>query len=82
MHAALPKASLYIWAKAPAGFESTVDFTDRLLAETGVSMTPGIAFGEMGDSFVRVSLGTPTERVNEAMDRLVTWLKQTVPAST
>jgi len=81
MAAALPKASLYIWAKAPADFETTVDFTDRLLAETGVSITPGIAFGENGEPFVRVSLGTPTERVSEAMNRLVTWLKQYVPSS-
>ncbi|MDP2991230.1 MAG: LL-diaminopimelate aminotransferase, partial [Kiritimatiellota bacterium] len=36
----VPKASLYIWAKVPEGYNS-VDFTTDLLDQMGVAVTPG-----------------------------------------
>lgn len=74
MAAEPPRAAMYVWASLPEGETSSLDFTQRMLREVGVSMTPGVAFGEQGEGFVRVSLGTPTDRVREAMDRLVGWL--------
>jgi LL-diaminopimelate aminotransferase len=64
-----PVASLYIWAQIPAGY-SSVDFATRLLEEAGVSITPGSAFGQYGEGYVRISLGMATDRVREAMQRL------------
>ena len=64
-----PVASLYIWAQIPAGY-SSVDFATRLLEEAGVSITPGSAFGQHGEGYVRISLGMATDRVREAMQRL------------
>ncbi len=74
MAAEEPRAAMYVWAALPAGETSSLEFTQRMLREIGVSVTPGVAFGERGEGFVRVSLGTPTDRVREAMDRLVRWL--------
>jgi LL-diaminopimelate aminotransferase len=64
-----PVASLYIWARVPAGYTSA-QFAARLLEGAGISITPGTAFGEHGEGYVRFSLGMDTGRVREAMRRL------------
>jgi LL-diaminopimelate aminotransferase len=64
-----PVASMYIWARTPAGY-SSADFAGRLLEEAGISITPGTAFGQNGEGFLRISLGMGTERIREAMERL------------
>jgi LL-diaminopimelate aminotransferase len=64
-----PVASLYIWAKIPASYNS-VDFAAQLLQKAGISMTPGSVFGASGEGYVRLSLGMSTERIREAMERL------------
>jgi len=68
-----PKAGLYLWPKVPAGVTSA-DFARRLLKETGVSVTPGTAFGLHGEGYVRISLGQATHRIREAMDRLIDFI--------
>ena len=72
---ATPKASLYVWSPLPEGETDSKAFCERALLETGVSMTPGVVFGPHGEGFVRISLGTKTDRLREAMERLVAWLK-------
>lgn len=69
MRARRPKASLYIWAEAPAGFSSE-EFATRLLDEAGVSITPGTVFGSNGEGYLRISLGMSTDRIREALVRL------------
>ncbi len=66
---AAPKASLYVWSPVPHGW-SGVDFATRALEQAGVSLTPGIVFGSRGESFVRISITTPVERIRQAMERL------------
>jgi LL-diaminopimelate aminotransferase len=70
-----PKAAIYVWAHLPEGFTNSNEFCAKLLEETGVSMTPGIVYGQHGEGFVRVSLGTETSRIDEAIQRLVEWIK-------
>jgi LL-diaminopimelate aminotransferase len=67
-----PKASLYIWAPVPAGWKAE-QFADSVLEQTGVCFSPGTFFGAEGEGRVRISLGTPTERAAEAMERLKDW---------
>jgi LL-diaminopimelate aminotransferase len=67
-----PKASLYLWARLPEG-ERSIDFAGRLLDDTGVVVTPGIGYGERGEGYVRLSLTTPDERVDEGLRRLASW---------
>ena len=73
LRARKPKAGLYLWPEVPAGITSA-DFAGRLLAETGVSVTPGTAFGQYGEGYVRISLGQATDRIREAMDRLANFM--------
>jgi LL-diaminopimelate aminotransferase len=69
MSADTPKGTIYIWAKIPSGYTSA-DFCNQLLDKAGVSITPGPAFGQQGEGYVRISLGQKTERIAEAMERL------------
>ena len=70
-----PKASLYLWAKVPDGFTAT-ELAARLIDDIGVVVTPGNAFGPSGEGFVRLSITTPTERVEAGAKRLLEWAKQ------
>lgn len=70
MEATRPRAALYVWAKAPAGWQSSEVFALALLERTGVVLAPGSFFGPAGEGYVRLSVTAPTERVREAMSRL------------
>ena len=67
-----PKASLYIWAHVPPGITSA-ELATRIIEELGVVVTPGSNYGEYGEGFVRLSLTTPDERVEEGARRLENW---------
>ena len=67
-----PKASLYVWAGIPEGYTS-IEFAARVLEETDVVVTPGIGYGPSGEGFIRISLTTPDDRLDEAMHRLAAW---------
>ncbi|MBI2863293.1 MAG: LL-diaminopimelate aminotransferase [Chloroflexi bacterium] len=67
-----PKASLYVWAKVPAGL-SSIDFASQVLEATNVFVTPGIGYGSSGEGYVRISLTTPDDRIDEAMRRIAAW---------
>jgi LL-diaminopimelate aminotransferase len=66
-----PRATFYIWASVPKGYTS-VSFTERVLKETGVVITPGSGFGRSGEGYVRFSLTVPSERLREAVERIKT----------
>ena len=68
-----PSATIYIWSQIPEGFTNEVEFCTRLLDETGVSVTPGIVYGEHGRGYIRISLGNATKRIEEAMNRIAKW---------
>ncbi len=67
-----PKASFYIWAGIPNG-GSSIDFAARVIDETGVVVTPGIGYGPSGEGYIRISITTPDDRLEEAMKRLRDW---------
>jgi len=65
----VPRATFYIWAQVPHGHTS-VSFTERVLKETGVVITPGSGFGKGGEGYVRFSLTVSSERLKEAVERI------------
>jgi LL-diaminopimelate aminotransferase len=65
-----PKASLYVWARLPEGERSSGDFAARLIDATGVVVTPGASYGASGEGYIRISLTTPDDRLDEALARL------------
>ena len=70
-----PKASLYVWARLPEGERSSGEFAARLIDATGVVVTPGASYGEAGEGYIRISLTTPDDRLDEAMRRLTAFAK-------
>ncbi|PTM59610.1 LL-diaminopimelate aminotransferase [Desmospora activa] len=69
-----PPATMYVWAPLPPGW-SSVDFTFRLMEQTGVIVTPGNAFGREGEGYVRITLVQTEETLREAAKRICTFLK-------
>ncbi len=67
-----PMASLYVWARIPDGYTS-LDFCTRLLEETSVVVTPGSGYGKYGEGYIRLSLTTPDDRLDEGLSRLEKW---------
>ena len=72
LEASLPKASLYIWAKVPDGYNS-VDFTADLLEQVGVAVTPGVGYGSNGEGYVRLSLTIPDALLLKGLSKLAGW---------
>lgn len=69
----LPSASMYVWMPVPDGGNS-MDFADRLLDGAGISLTPGVIFGEHGEGYLRLALTATLERTQEAVDRMRDWM--------
>lgn len=63
------KATMYLWIPTSVGMSST-DFALNLLQNTGIVVTPGNAFGEGGEGYVRISLIAEIDRLEEALNRL------------
>ncbi len=70
--AAVPAAAIYVWARLPDGVDDNV-YADNLLNGAAVTVTPGSFFGPSGRGYVRLSLGTATDRIREAMARWQEW---------
>lgn len=68
-HLIRPKATFYLWAKVPSGFDSSI-FVVHLLEKTGVLATPGNGFGAPGEGYVRFALTVPVEKIKEAVERI------------
>lgn len=67
-----PKATLYIWAKVPAGYTST-EFATDLLDKVGVVVTPGVGYGKGGEGYIRLSLTIPDASLVKGLSRLSSW---------
>jgi aminotransferase len=64
-----PKGSFFAWLKVPKGLTST-EFANILLEQAHIAVAPGIAFGELGEGYVRVGLLTSEERLEEVVKRI------------
>jgi len=71
-----PKGALYLWAKLPKGFNNSMELCSKLLQETGVSITPGVVYGAHGEDYIRISIITPTEKLQTAMERVFLWMQK------
>ncbi len=61
---------MFVWAKIPGHFRDGYELSDALLYDKYVFLTPGGIFGSNGDRFVRISLCSPVEVLQEAHHRL------------
>jgi LL-diaminopimelate aminotransferase len=64
-----PRGAIYVWAPVPPG-ETSASFTERVLEEAAVVISPGSAYGPSGEGFVRMSLTVADDRLDEAAERI------------
>jgi alanine-synthesizing transaminase len=64
-----PKASMYVWARIPDYYAKmgSLEFTKRLLNEAKIAVSPGIGFGDYGDTHVRIALIENEHRLRQAL---------------
>ena len=64
-----PKGTMFVWAEIPESCQKmgSVEFSKFLLKEAKVAVSPGIGFGEYGDSFVRFALIENEHRTRQAV---------------
>jgi alanine-synthesizing transaminase len=63
-----PKATMFVWAEIPDRYKKmgSLEFTKFLLKEGRVAVSPGIGFGEAGDTYVRFALVENEQRIRQA----------------
>jgi LL-diaminopimelate aminotransferase len=71
------QTGLFLWAGVPAGSEDGYVVSDRLLEQARVFITPGGIFGEGGRNYLRISLCSPEEKLDEALERISTLNERT-----
>jgi alanine-synthesizing transaminase len=64
-----PRATMFVWAPIPEPYRAmgSVEFSKKLLLEAKVAVSPGIAFGDLGDDHVRFGLIENEHRTRQAV---------------
>jgi LL-diaminopimelate aminotransferase len=65
----IPGGTFFLWGKVPAGLTSE-QFTNKLLDDYGIFVTPGHMFAPEGEGYFRASLTVTDERLDEALERI------------
>lgn len=74
-HVPTPEATMYIWAKLPEAWaKDSMRFGAELVQATGVAVSPGVGFGKSGEGYVRFALVHEPAILEEAVDRIATFL--------
>src|SRR5436190_1785595 len=63
-----PAASMFAWAPLPEAFREmgSLEFAKLLVEKAEVAVSPGVAFGEHGEGFVRIALVENEQRIRQA----------------
>ncbi|MGO2289583.1 MAG: pyridoxal phosphate-dependent aminotransferase [Lactococcus cremoris] len=70
-----PDGAFYIFAKIPADLEQdSFKFAVDFAKENAVAIIPGIAFGQYGEGFVRLSYAASMDVIEQAMARLTDYV--------
>jgi aspartate aminotransferase len=70
---ALPAGAFYAFPRVSGTGLDGATFAERLLAEQGVCVLAGTAFGAVGAGHVRISYATSREHLAEALERIATF---------
>ena len=75
-HVPAPKATMFAWAPIPEPFKKlgSLEFSKLLLQEADIAVSPGIGFGEYGDTHVRIALVENEQRIRQAARNLKKFL--------
>ena len=72
-----PRASMFAWAPLPEPFQTigSVEFSTLLVEKAELAVSPGIAFGEQGEGYVRIALVENEQRIRQAARNLRRFLE-------
>ena len=68
-----PAGAFYAFVPVPAC--DTVAFAKTLATDAAVLVIPGVAFGNAGEGFVRISFAAPVETIGAGVERIGRWLR-------
>ena len=72
-----PDGAFYVYADVSDFTSDSLTFCEKLLADTGLAIAPGIDFDTVrGGEFVRLSFAGPASDIDEALRRLGPWLSR------
>lgn len=66
---------MFVWAKIPSTYENGFELSDAILEKAQVFITPGGIFGSQGEQYIRVSLCSPVEVFEQAIQKIRTVFK-------
>ncbi|HEY5290365.1 MAG TPA: aminotransferase class I/II-fold pyridoxal phosphate-dependent enzyme, partial [Caulobacteraceae bacterium] len=74
----VPPASMFAWAPVPEAFREagSMRFAKLLIEQAGVAVSPGVAFGETGEGYVRIGLVENEHRIRQAARNVKRFLEQ------
>src|SRR5246500_3479834 len=63
-----PEASMFAWAPLPKAFRSlgSMQFATLMVEKSGGVVSPGVAFGEHGEGYVRIAMVENEQRIRQA----------------
>ena len=64
------QGTMFVWAPLPEGYTDSAAFTMELMEKTGMIVTPGSAFGDLGEGYVRMALVHPVPVIEKAIARV------------
>ena len=70
----VPKGAFYVWVDIRKTGMSSIEFTEKLLEQTHTVVAPGIAFGDAGEGFIRLSYATSETKIREGMNRIISFV--------
>lgn len=72
----LPQQGLFVWGRIPEGKPDAYEYSQMIQDKARVFITPGSIFGNMGHRYLRISLCSPEDKLNEALQRIKSCLSQ------
>jgi aspartate/methionine/tyrosine aminotransferase len=64
------QAGLFVWAKISGKYSDGFHLSDEVLEKARVFLTPGGIFGDAGKGYIRISLCSTEEKIEEAIKRI------------
>lgn len=75
-----PSASMFAWAPLPEKFRDvgSMQFATLMVEKSGVVVSPGVAFGEHGEGYVRIAMVENEQRIRQAARNIRRFLESGV----
>ncbi|MBP8302601.1 MAG: aminotransferase class I/II-fold pyridoxal phosphate-dependent enzyme [Phycisphaerae bacterium] len=74
-----PRASMFVWARIPDEHlrgKGTIDYAQDLVEHAEVVVSPGRAFGENGEKYVRIALVENEQRLRQAVRNIGRFIQE------